>query len=111
MDKKIFKESKGKYVYNNQKAIYLVSGSQRLLMSGLWGKIRKPNYLTQILISFCICCMHGVDSFIPYIYFIFLVFLSIFKMYVEEDRYLKKFPNLYKRYMELVKYKIIPYIY
>lgn len=111
MDKKIFKDSKGKYVYNNKNASYIVSGNQRLLMSGLWGKIRKPNYLTQILISFCICCMHGVESLIPYIYFIFLVILSIFKIYIEEDRYLKKFPNLYKRYMELVKYKIIPFIY
>jgi len=111
MDKKIFKESKGQYIYKNQKAIYISSGNQRLLMSGLWGKIRKPNYLTQILISFFICCMHGTDSIIPYLYFIFLVFLGIFKIYVEEYRYLNKFPNLYKRYIDLVKYKIIPYIY
>jgi len=111
MDKKIFKDSKGKFISNNKQASYIINGNQKLLMSGLWGKIRKPNYLTQIAISFCICCMHGFESIIPYLYVIFLIILILFKIAIEEERYLNKFHNLYKRYMELVKYKLIPYFY
>lgn len=111
MDKKIFKDTKGELIYNNIRAHYLVSGNQRLLMSGLWGKVRKPNYLIQIIISFLICSMHGTNSIIPYIYCIMITLTIIFKISIEEERYLNKYQNLYKRYMELVKYKLIPYIF
>ena len=111
MDKKVFKETNGKYTYNNKEARYLSSGKNKLLMSGLWGIVRKPNYVSELIIAFSFCCMHGFQSIVPYIYFIILFLILIFRIYIDEERCLKKYGNLYRRYMQLVPYRLIPFVF
>jgi len=112
LDKYYFKQSDGQYINNNEPARYLYNEKgQKLLINGWWGWVRKPNYVFELILAFCFCCCHGFQSVLPYTYFIILFGLLICRIYIDEERCMKKYGQLYEDYKNIVKYKLIPYIY
>ncbi|MCA9750203.1 MAG: hypothetical protein KC414_13930 [Romboutsia sp.] len=85
--------------------------NSNLLLSGLWGWSRHANYLGDLILSLCYGLSCGFDSLIPYIYFIYMTILLIHRCFRDEDRLTLKYGEGWKRYTNIVKYRLIPYIF
>lgn len=91
---------------------YLADGAgNRLMMSGLWGVVRHPNYLADLLCQLAFALPCGFRHVLPY-YSVLLstVFLIVRTVAVEwkcQDRY----GDLWTRYTEQVKYRLVPFVF
>jgi len=86
----------------------------RLLVSGLWGWLRKPNYLGDLLIalSFSLPCGSPFTAApVAYAYPTYLLILLIHRQWRDDRRCAQKYGALWKKYTERVPYAIIPGIY
>lgn len=83
----------------------------KLLISGFWGWARHFNYCGDLLIalSFCMCC--GTQHVIAYFYVIYMLVLLLCRIERDHTRLHKKYGAGWDRYCNVVKYKLLPYIY
>ncbi|KAF8206332.1 ergosterol biosynthesis ERG4/ERG24 family-domain-containing protein [Mycena galopus ATCC 62051] len=86
------------------------SGS-KLLTSGWWGRSRHPNYLGDLLMAVAWSLPTGFSSPIPYFYVIYFLVLLIHRQRRDDEACEKKYGQDWKKYMKLVPYRIIPYVY
>ncbi|KOC11079.1 putative C-14 sterol reductase [Aspergillus flavus AF70] len=79
-----------------------------LLCSGCWGIVRHPNYVGDIVFSFCTCVCCGWSHVLPYMYFIYMTILLIHRCYRDEKRCLAKYGSKWEEYQRVVRWRMIP---
>jgi len=77
-----------------------------IVTTGVYGKIRHPIYLSLIMMHIGLGLMFGLVALI----ILSLVFSCIWVLtaLTEEKFLLQKFPNIYRQYMQEVRWRIIP---
>ncbi|KAF9931759.1 erg24, C-14 sterol reductase [Mortierella alpina] len=86
------------------------SGS-KLLISGWWGTARHINYFGDWLMALAWSLPCGLASPIPYFYPIYFAVLLIHREFRDEEKCHKKYGKDWDNYCEIVRWRIIPYIY
>ncbi|KAJ6513163.1 ERG4/ERG24 ergosterol biosynthesis protein [Mycena sanguinolenta] len=86
------------------------SGS-KLLTSGWWGRSRHPNYFGDLIMSVAWSLPTGFSTPIPYFYILYFTVLLIHRQRRDDEACEKKYGKDWKKYMELVPYRIFPYVY
>ncbi|KAJ7171741.1 ERG4/ERG24 ergosterol biosynthesis protein [Mycena crocata] len=94
----------------NLKFFTTESGSQ-LLISGWWGSSRHPNYFGDLLMSVSWSLVTGFKTPIPYFYIFYFAVLLIHRQRRDDENCERKYGKDWKKYMKLVPYRIIPYVY
>ncbi|EPX73242.1 C-14 sterol reductase Erg24 [Schizosaccharomyces octosporus yFS286] len=94
----------------NLKFIQTKRGS-RLLIDGWWGKSRHMNYFGDWLMAWAWCLPVGFGSAIPYFYVAYFGVLLIHRYGRDDHKCNEKYGDDWKKYCQIVKYRIIPYVY
>ncbi|KAJ7037473.1 ergosterol biosynthesis ERG4/ERG24 [Mycena alexandri] len=94
----------------NLKFFTTESGS-KLLTSGWWGTCRHPNYLGDLLMSLAWSLPTGFRTPVTYFYVIYFAVLLVHRQRRDDENCERKYGKDWKKYMELVPYRIFPYIY
>ena len=82
-----------------------------LLASGWWGVARHFHYLPEITASFFWTAPALFDKLPPYLYVVFLTILLVDRSLRDDTRCSLKYGKHWKKYCELVPYRIIPGIF
>nr|DBA27307.1 TPA: hypothetical protein GDO54_011469 [Pyxicephalus adspersus] len=92
------------------KTIPTAAGS-RLIVSGLWGLVRHPNYLGDLIMAWAWCLPCGFTSILPYFYGFYLTCLLLHRVFRVEQQCNMKYGPDWQKYCQHVPYRLIPYIY
>lgn len=84
---------------------------KRLLVSGWWGIVRKPNYLGDLLMALSWSLPCGFGHILPYFYPIYFLILLVHRERRDDAQCRRKYGASWDRYCERVRYRIIPYVY
>jgi len=124
--RQVFRETKGKskvwgrepvyieatYKARNAKTGKLEEHHSLLLASGWWGMARHLQYTFELMAAWSWGLLGGgTQSVLPLFYPAFLTVLLIHRAKRDEIKCLDKYGEYYQRYMQMVPYKIVPYIY
>ncbi|KAJ7674454.1 ERG4/ERG24 ergosterol biosynthesis protein [Mycena rosella] len=90
---------------------FTTESGTKLLTSGWWGASRHPNYLGDILMALAWSLPTGFDTPITYFYVVYFAGLLIHRQRRDDENCKRKYGKDWKKYMELVPYRIIPYVY
>lgn len=80
----------------------------RLLVSGWWGILRKPNYLGDLLIALSFSLPTGYSSVFAYFYPIYLTTLLAHRQYRDDQKCARKYGRVWEEYCARVPYVVIP---
>ncbi|KAH0928683.1 hypothetical protein HID58_014410, partial [Brassica napus] len=83
----------------------------KLLASGYWGIARHCNYLGDLMLALSFSLPCGISSPVPYFYPIYLLILLIWRERRDEERCAEKYKEIWPKYLRLVPYRILPYVY
>jgi len=105
-----FKKNPYNPLFENMQKIPTAT-SKKLLAGSWWGKLRRPNYLGDMLqaVAWCIPC--GVAHVLPYAYPIYLIPVLMHRAIRVESHCRGRYGAAWDRYRQQAKYRIIPYIY
>ncbi|KAI5847777.1 ergosterol biosynthesis ERG4/ERG24 [Morchella snyderi] len=92
------------------KYIETKSGS-KLMVSGWWGVSRHINYLGDWIMAWAWCLPTGFGTPVTYFYVAYFAVLLLHRERRDEAKCKAKYGEDWKRYTEIVKYRIIPGIY
>ncbi|XP_041353373.1 delta(14)-sterol reductase LBR-like isoform X2 [Gigantopelta aegis] len=95
--------------FDNYETIPTASG-KKLLVSGWWGMVRKPNYLGDLCMALAWSLPCGLNA-IPYFYPVYFLIFLVHRERRDSIECYKKYGSSWDRYCQRVKYKIFPYIY
>uniref|UniRef100_W5KSB9 Delta(14)-sterol reductase LBR n=1 Tax=Astyanax mexicanus TaxID=7994 RepID=W5KSB9_ASTMX len=84
---------------------------KNLIVSGLWGFVRHPNYLGDLIMALAWSLSCGFSHVIPYFYLIYLVVLLVHRDARDEHQCRKKYGSAWEEYCKVVRYRILPGIY
>ncbi|RHZ88182.1 hypothetical protein Glove_26g287 [Diversispora epigaea] len=85
--------------------------SSILLTSGYWGISRHFNYVGDLLISLAECLTCGFGHLLPYFYIIYMFILLLHRIYRDDARCRGKYGKYWDEYCNIVKWKLIPYVF
>lgn len=83
----------------------------KLLISGWWGICRHPNYVGDLIMGVAWSLPCGFSTPIPYFYIMYFAPLLIHRQLRDEHHCKAKYGQDWDRYCNIVKYRLIPYIY
>ena len=83
----------------------------KLLVDYMWSVGRHMNYTGDLMLSLAFCLSTGRSHILPYFYIIYMIILLMIRCVRDENKCAKKYGKDWEAYCNLVKYKIIPYIY
>lgn len=83
----------------------------RLLVSGFWGIGRHLNYSGEICIYLAFVLTAGFESWAPYLLPAWLIGLLLHRSRRDELRCRAKYGELWERYVQRVRYSMLPYVY
>jgi len=118
--KRYFREANGNYYIMGKKATYLrtkyklADGTVQeslLLTSGFWGIARHFNYVGDLTMSLSWGLACGIANILPYFYLFYMTLLLLHRIHRDEKRLEAKYVTDWKKFCELVPYKIFPGIY
>jgi len=124
--RQVFRETRGKtpvwgrqpqyieatYEARNAKTGELETHTSLLLASGWWGLARHLQYTFELMAAWSWGLLGGgTVSLLPLFYPAFLTILLIHRASRDETKCLNKYGEHYKKYMQIVPYKIVPYLY
>lgn len=81
-----------------------------LLASGWWGIARHFHYIPELTAAFFWSAPALFTNFAPYFYVCFLVILLLDRAFRDDRRCARKYGQDWKKYCEIVPYKIIPFL-
>jgi len=82
---------------------------KELMIAGIYGKVRHPGYLGAILMQFGMAfCSQSV---LPVLLAILLLVFWVHIAAKEEEYLVKKFKSKYKKYVKIVRWRFIPFLY
>ncbi|KAG7460895.1 hypothetical protein MATL_G00203770 [Megalops atlanticus] len=82
-----------------------------LLVSGLWGFVRHPNYLGDLIMALAWSLPCGFTHILPYYYVVYFTCLLIHRDARDEAQCRKKYGSAWDEYCREVRYRIFPKIY
>ncbi|KAE8332537.1 ergosterol biosynthesis ERG4/ERG24 [Aspergillus sergii] len=82
-----------------------------LLCSGCWGVVRHPNYVGDIIFSFCVCACCEWTHLLPYTYLIWMTGLLVHRCYRDEKRCSIKYGKYWEQYQRTVRWRMIPGVF
>lgn len=85
--------------------------NSKLLLSGFWGVSRHMNYTFEILMSFCWSIVGYDTGIMPFYYLFYIIFLLVHRIYRDEKKCKDKYGEYWNKYCNIVKYRLIKYIY
>jgi len=100
-----------KYIRAKYTTVDGKEGESLLLTSGWWGLARHFNYSADLIQSFCYCVPCGFHDFMPWWYFIFMVWLLNHRGNRDNQRCGMKYGKYWEQYCKTVPYKLVPYVY
>jgi delta14-sterol reductase len=120
--KDVFKRDIDSEFYGKKQEYIKTKNGKYILTNLFWGISRhvnnylifknKPNYFGELMNSLCFGLVCGYKyGIIPYLYSIFIWSLLFTRFERDERKCLKKYGEDWKKYMKIVPYKIIPYIW
>ncbi|XP_076284360.1 lamin B receptor isoform X2 [Lasioglossum baleicum] len=80
---------------------------KKLLVSGLWGHVRHPNYLGDIIMWWSISCVTLACDILPYYYAIMCTGLLVHRAIRDNERCKMRYGLAWEQYMSRVKYMIL----
>ncbi|XP_017758730.1 PREDICTED: lamin-B receptor [Eufriesea mexicana] len=80
---------------------------KKLIVSGLWGYVRHPNYLGDMIIWWSISCISLVIDILPYYYAIICTMLLIYRAIRDNERCKMRYGLAWEQYISRVKYMIL----
>ncbi|XP_076657065.1 lamin B receptor [Halictus rubicundus] len=80
---------------------------KKLLVSGLWGHVRHPNYLGDIIMWWSISCITLACDILPYYYAIMCTGLLVHRAIRDNERCKMRYGLAWEQYMSRVKYMIL----
>ncbi|TFY76728.1 hypothetical protein EWM64_g7286 [Hericium alpestre] len=83
----------------------------KLLTSGWWGASRHPNYMGDLLMALAWSLPTGFDTPVTYFYVVYFAVLLIHRQRRDDENCEKKYGKDWHKYMQLVPWRIIPYVY
>jgi len=83
----------------------------KLLTGGYWGLARHFNYFGDLLMGLSWCLPCGFSSPIPYFYSIYFTTLLVHRERRDEEKCSAKYGKDWKKYCDLVPWRIVPYVY
>lgn len=89
----------------------LVTKRGKLLISGCWGVLRKPNYTSDWVQGMCWALAAGFGSKIPYFYPAFHMTMLLHRNVRDNARCARKYGKDWEEYQRVVPYTFIPYVY
>jgi 7-dehydrocholesterol reductase len=81
-----------------------------LLASGWWGIARHFHYIPELTATFFWSAPALFTNFAPYFYVCFLAILLLDRAFRDDKRCARKYGQDWKKYCEIVPYKIIPFL-
>lgn len=87
------------------------SGDDRLLVDGLWRRVRHPNYLGDFLLGLGWCLTCGFGSVLPYFYVLYFGPLLVHRERRDDRNCERRFGSAWQRYRARVPHRLIPYVY
>ncbi|PWY66738.1 sterol reductase/lamin B receptor [Aspergillus heteromorphus CBS 117.55] len=82
-----------------------------LLCSGWWGLVRHPNYIGDLLFSFCSCAACGFTHLLPWSYLIFMTVLLAHRSWRDDRRCSEKYGAQWMKYCEVVRWRLVPFVF
>lgn len=82
-----------------------------LLASGFWGMSRHVNYFFEMLAAFSWELPSLFHSVIPYMYVIFLSILLLHRSHRDEIKCQKKYGRYWNEYVNISRWRILPFVY
>lgn len=83
----------------------------KLIVSGWWGICRHPNYVGDLIMALSWSLPCGFSSVLPYFYVSYFSVLLIHRQLRDEHQCRIKYGEDWKKYCELVKWRLIPGLY
>ncbi|XP_031784406.1 delta(14)-sterol reductase TM7SF2 [Nasonia vitripennis] len=80
---------------------------KRLIVSGLWGHVRHPNYLGDILMHCSMACLSFATDILPYVLALQVTLLLIYRALRDNARCKKRYGYAWEQYCSRVKYMIL----
>eukprot|EP00029_Vermamoeba_vermiformis_P004103 TRINITY_DN14635_c0_g1_i1.p1 TRINITY_DN14635_c0_g1~~TRINITY_DN14635_c0_g1_i1.p1 ORF type:complete len:449 (-),score=61.11 TRINITY_DN14635_c0_g1_i1:83-1429(-) len=120
LQKQVFRATKGHCLIWGKKPVGIVAEykttdgqtrSSLLLASGWWGVATHFHYVPEVLVGFFAAYPAGKMNVIPYTYTIFLALLLLHRVLRDELRCEHKYGVYWRKYREVVPYKLIPYVF
>ncbi|XP_064484426.1 delta(14)-sterol reductase TM7SF2-like isoform X2 [Ornithodoros turicata] len=91
---------------------YLTDKSgNRLLVSGTWGFVRHPNYLGDLLCTLALALPCGFKHVLPFYGLLATAIFLVVRTYEVERKCRERYGDLWRKYTERVKYRIVPYVF
>ncbi|XP_017877864.1 delta(14)-sterol reductase isoform X2 [Ceratina calcarata] len=84
---------------------------KKLMVSGLWGHVRHPNYLGDIIMWWSISCISLACDIMPYYYTILCTILLVHRAIRDNERCKMRYGLAWEEYESRVKYMILPRIF
>ena len=84
---------------------------KKLIVSGLWGHVRHPNYLGDIIMWWSISCISMACDILPYYYAIVCTGLLVHRAIRDNERCKMRYGLAWEQYMSRVKYMLVHRIF
>lgn len=85
--------------------------TRRLLISGVWGFVRHPNYLGEMLLGLGFGLVCGWSDFFPWFYFVFITGILGHRALRDEVRCKEAHGKAWDEYCRRVRCRILPYVF
>uniref|UniRef100_A0A4W5NW62 Delta(14)-sterol reductase LBR n=1 Tax=Hucho hucho TaxID=62062 RepID=A0A4W5NW62_9TELE len=108
--KNAFRRNPSDPTLSHLKTIPTATGKS-LLVSGLWGLVRHPNYLGDLIMALAWSLPCGFTHILPYFYVIYLSILLVHREARDEAQCRRKYGSAWDDYCREVPYRIIPRVY
>uniref|UniRef100_A0A673WXB9 Delta(14)-sterol reductase LBR n=1 Tax=Salmo trutta TaxID=8032 RepID=A0A673WXB9_SALTR len=108
--KNAFRRNPSDPTLSHLKTIPTATGKS-LLVSGLWGLVRHPNYLGDLIMALAWSLPCGFTHILPYFYVIYLTILLVHREARDEAQCRRKYGSAWDDYCREVRYRIIPRVY
>ncbi|XP_041353367.1 delta(14)-sterol reductase TM7SF2-like [Gigantopelta aegis] len=86
------------------------ASGKKLLVSGWWGMVRKPNYLGDLCMALAWSLPCGLNA-LTYFYPVYFLILLVHRERRDSKESQKKYGSSWDRYCQRVKYRIFPCFY
>lgn len=83
----------------------------KLIVSGLWGVCRHPNYVGDLIMGLAWSLPCGFTNILPYFYFLYFAPLLIHRQLRDEHHCANKYGSDWTRYCSIVKWRLVPGLY
>ncbi|KAE9402706.1 ERG4/ERG24 ergosterol biosynthesis protein [Gymnopus androsaceus JB14] len=90
---------------------FVTKRGSKLITSGWWGRSRHPNYFGDIIMALAWSLPTGFNTPITYFYVVFFGVLLVHRQGRDDEACEKKYGKDWEKYKQIVRWKIIPYIY